>query len=524
MTETELIWGPPGTGKTTSLIGRVEDELARGVEPDLIGYFSFTRAAANEAKKRAMLKFPAIKQERLVHFRTLHSEAFRLLHWTRDKMLAGKHLREFSKQWRYDISDPNFQDDNIEDHEMREGVFRSLGDWLLHFHSWRHNIMMGIEEAFSQFCYRNEPPMAEWSLDQTTLFESRYEEFKKAKGLLDFEDLIEVCLEQGLRPNLDVLVLDEAQDSSPLQYRFLDLLLTGVKRHYIGGDPNQAIYGFMGTDPALFEGRPRDKETLLQQSWRLPRRVHQLATQIVPCPTYFPRDEEGLVEMASLGATLEDVDLYPGTIFILVRNRYVLDQVIRTLYSYGMPFDNLRGKAPFKGTTAQKLLHMRKLLRGEKINVGELHQLIDKITPQTKYFVRGFKSQIRGLYRDTPYLSITLNTIRDKLLPAFLGDPFQTLDINDERKAYFIRVIKRYGEKVLLDTPRTLIGTIHSVKGMEADWVAVMSEMSRRTFEGAERLPEEEARVWYVGATRARQGLFLVPAPEGRYEWQWPTW
>ena len=47
---TEKLIGPPGTGKTTELISRVEKELADGIDPARLGYYSFTRAAARVAR------------------------------------------------------------------------------------------------------------------------------------------------------------------------------------------------------------------------------------------------------------------------------------------------------------------------------------------------------------------------------------------------------------------------------------------------------------------------------------------
>ncbi|GAJ00334.1 unnamed protein product, partial [marine sediment metagenome] len=56
----------------------------------------------------------------------------------------------------------------------------------------------------------------------------------------------------------------------------------------------------------------------------------------------------------------------------------------------------------------------------------------------------------------------------------------------------------------------------NSVKGMEADYVAVCPDMSKKTWLSWQRLPDEEKRVWYVAATRARQGLLLIH-PESEY-------
>ena len=56
MAEVIKLLGPPGTGKTTTLLNYVEEEMEKN-DIDKIGYFSFTRKAAHEARDRAMEKY-----------------------------------------------------------------------------------------------------------------------------------------------------------------------------------------------------------------------------------------------------------------------------------------------------------------------------------------------------------------------------------------------------------------------------------------------------------------------------------
>ncbi|MEK7995227.1 MAG: UvrD-helicase domain-containing protein [Planctomycetota bacterium] len=90
-----------------------------------------------------------------------------------------------------------------------------------------------------------------------------YEQAKKALGAVDFSDQ-EVLLLRALRSNpavrealatdLDLVMVDEFQDTSPLQLALFVELAKLAKRSVWVGDPKQAIYGFRGTDASLIAG------------------------------------------------------------------------------------------------------------------------------------------------------------------------------------------------------------------------------------------------------------------------------
>ncbi|MFN0214028.1 MAG: UvrD-helicase domain-containing protein [Saprospiraceae bacterium] len=108
-----------------------------------------------------------------------------------------------------------------------------------------------------------------------------YEQYKKKRGLIDYTDmetyvskLLRVeSVRQTLREELDLLLVDEFQDTSPIQ---LDIFLqiSQLAKHSIWvGDPKQSIYGFRGAEPALMQaiiratGGVKD-ENILKKSWR----------------------------------------------------------------------------------------------------------------------------------------------------------------------------------------------------------------------------------------------------------------
>ena len=80
-----IVIGPPGTGKTTTLLNLV-DKYLKETDPNKIGYFAFTQKAAYEARDRAMDKFNYTEDD-LPYFRTLHSLAFRRLGINKDNVM-----------------------------------------------------------------------------------------------------------------------------------------------------------------------------------------------------------------------------------------------------------------------------------------------------------------------------------------------------------------------------------------------------------------------------------------------------
>ena len=108
-----------------------------------------------------------------------------------------------------------------------------------------------------------------------------YDQYKKQRGLIDYIDMEMLVkrllaneeVRQVLSEEIDLLMVDEFQDTSPLQLE-LFLNLSKIVKHSIWvGDPKQSIYGFRGADPKLMQEIIRQtggiKEADIQRySWR----------------------------------------------------------------------------------------------------------------------------------------------------------------------------------------------------------------------------------------------------------------
>ena len=92
--------------------------------------------------------------------------------------------------------------------------------------------------------------------------EDRYQSYKKERGLVDFIDLEtsllrlveDPTMQKELKGEIELVVIDEFQDTYPIQLAVCEALVNIARDTIWVGDPKQAIYGFAGTDPRLMEG------------------------------------------------------------------------------------------------------------------------------------------------------------------------------------------------------------------------------------------------------------------------------
>ena len=109
-----------------------------------------------------------------------------------------------------------------------------------------------------------------------------FQQLKKQKGMIDFvdqEQLLYKVLDNPdvasvMEEELDLLMVDEFQDTSPIQLALFLKLSKLAKKVVWVGDIKQAIYGFRGSDPELMIGIVEQLEQqggtvdVLEKSWR----------------------------------------------------------------------------------------------------------------------------------------------------------------------------------------------------------------------------------------------------------------
>ena len=205
-----IILGPPGTGKTTTLLNLVDEFIQQGVRPKQIGYFSFTKKAAREAASRAAEKFTLDPETDLYNFRTLHSYAFRMLGMSKEKMLKSEDYKEFGQKCGIPIKTANFSDN--------DGTFNSDNEYLTIINT------AAVKRIDLLEYYDSRKNLLDIERNTLYLISEELKRFKQEKGLKDFNDLLEDFIAQDINPSFEVLFIDEAQDLSLLQWEMVRTL------------------------------------------------------------------------------------------------------------------------------------------------------------------------------------------------------------------------------------------------------------------------------------------------------------
>lgn len=502
----QIVLGPPGTGKTTKLIGEVEAELARGTAPDRIGYVSFTRKAADEAAQRAMDRFQLTRQQ-LPYFRTLHSLCFQRLGLRRSDVMEEAKTKEFGDYAGVRITGRFSEDGTTAGFD--------LGDRIIH--------MINVARA------RQVDVRAQYDLDDDGLPWSRVafvaeglKRFKLEHGVIDYADMLEVFADgQGSGCGLEVLFVDESQDLSALQWRVVARLAEGCRRLIVAGDDDQAIYRWAGADVDRLITMAGDV-SVLGQSWRVPRAVQAVADGLIrrvatrrAKPWKARRGEAGLVDKAQ---RISDVEFGAGEVLVLARNSHVIHRDVEpVLRRAGLVYER-HGHPSIPAKVLQAIVSYERLRNGGVVSVTEARGVYEFLAVGSGV-MRGHK-QLPAFTDDAETVGVEALRARGGLALKELTPWHTALERLPAVDMSYVIAVRQRGES-LTKRPRVRVSTIHGAKGGEADHVVLMTEMARRTMRELDRATDDELRVWYVGATRARQRLSIVESSDHRLACPW---
>ena len=491
---TRKIYGPPGTGKTTKLINYAKTFYKLGTPLDRIGYFAFTKKAANEAVNRMLDAYKHLQRKDLKHFRTLHSLAFNRLGMKKSEVMQDEHYEDIGRDLGIEVT-------VYSDGQETTGFIDSNSEYFNLINAARikgtsTDRKKDIEDEYNTGMYSQD-------LDKRLLniLFDELNNYKDAFKLKDFTDMIEKFNVAELCPKYDIVFIDEAQDLSPVQWKMVDIIRENSKYVILAGDDDQAIYGWAGADVKKFQEEPSKKDIVLPQSHRVPKKVQDIANKIldrIPDERrikkhWKAREEEGCVDRIT---AIEDAPLHEGGWLILARTNDRLDKIKPILRDMGIYFQFKKGRKSYKATLFKSLVNYTRWAdKGDKLSLTEIKDIFD-YAPYDR-----FEGKEERLY-DLKEFGFS-NT--DRWFDVFTMDPEECL---------YIREMLRRKEELSKDA-RVQLSTIHSAKGGQAENVLLILDNTRTIREAVEKSFEkadEEHRVWYVGVTRTSQNLYIMAA------------
>jgi superfamily I DNA/RNA helicase len=379
-----------------------------------------------------------------------------------------------------------------------------------------------------------------------------YEQAKRLDGRMDFTDLLcrfvgvrhlpdvgpEFVSPDGMVPNEVVgWIFDEAQDASKLLDLACRRIVTGEKCKWawLVGDPYQVLYGWAGASASYFMGWGAAKRKVMPKSYRCAAPILALAERCLQRlgDGYWdrgiaPADHDGAVmESENFEDDLADIDPREETLVIARTNRQVR-RMAAILNEVGVPYRWVKAKQGALNKDVG-MTGLWKLQHGEGCSREEWTCAIDLLPSKTSdgqtWLVRGSKAQWeRGLADKFDQLypeELATVGVTPALREAIADGKWAGLCDGGSR---WYAAAKRYGVEVVSE-PKVRIGTIHSVKGQEADKVIILTSQGGRTAQAElddhERFAEER-RVEYVAVTRARRKVIVAHDPREKYRMELP--
>ncbi len=517
--------GAPGTGKTWRLTEDFKTALKDGVLPENILFTQFRREAAHDAKTFVSYAC-AIPEKRLNNVRTFHGECLSLLmkngivdvKQDNGYLITHKDLKEFGGKFGYSFERTDKEKEFNQSSKM---------DQLTAFYTYCKNNMVGPTKGAMKVYSKEVIPFS-----QKKEFYSNYEDYKQETGKIDWSDMLNLVLENGIMTDCTVQMYDEAQDMTPIMYALSKMWSDDAETVYYAGDPLQTLYSFMGASPDHLMNTEGEL-VVLPKSHRLPANVWKKASCMVTdrnkyrAPKIETPKEDGMmlvVDYKGLSTYLEKrfkkYFAADETCFHLVRTNYQGVAIAKILAEMGTPYGGICG---WTHDEIQLFHALAKIKEGRTPSVTEYKKLIDHVK-KTDLQYKGTKEDLKSFFETNTQ---QVNALNNWYLSAGFvqavraGNPGERLTNADSMLKNKINGMLKNNVAAIDESRinRIQILTIHGAKGLEATHVFLHAavppiiKQSTLTTEGR----ANEAYVFYVAITRTMKNLIVVSYPGKNY-------
>lgn len=421
-----------GTGKTHQLMNIIDYHLKNGTPIDRIAFVTFTKKGAEVAQLRTAEQF-GFPLDKLKNFRTIHSMAFRGCNASREIMMDYAKYKDFGEKAGYNFGTLGLN--------TQEGI-----DW----NEMKDQQLVTVEQL-----YRNNRPYCEQIMEDRVDYSDLvrymqlYVKYKKTFGYKDFTDLLEDYIASGRAEDVDVVCLDEMQDSSLLQWQIVFQAFSNAKHIYVAADIKQCIFTYAGASPETVLNL-RGTQHMLDVSYRVPSCILSFAQNIVDVMQLTDHShckavkEGGIIEeITCLDELTEQFDINKSY-FFLARNKKFFKYFEEWCHANDLPY-TVKGEPYFSDA--------------EKIEFREGRT--DEWDPERLDFAR--RCYRRGTFYAGPRINIsTIHTVKgdEADIVVLMSDISKAvasqleIDEDSEHRVFYVAVT-RAKEKLIIVQPQT---------------------------------------------------------------------
>ncbi|MEI7885466.1 MAG: ATP-dependent helicase [Clostridia bacterium] len=569
-----LLLAVPGSGKTTVIMARLAFLcFERGVQMHETLNLTFSTSSARDMEQRFNQLFPSAQQ--LPHFQTIHSLAFGVINtygsiFKRPVFKVLSHNASIISRLAREIWGEYKSEEEI------EGYLQQL--------SRAENLMLTAEQIADGDFLK---------------LQAAYKGYKIQEGLMDFDDMLKYAeqlllkypqLYQKILGKIRYIQVDEAQDTSLLQHRLLQLIAQN-KRMFMVGDEDQSIYGFRGAEPKyLLEFEkiyPNSLILFLEINYRSGTvLVEKSSSFIKQNQSRKPKNMQGFSERVGIVQELVFTELSEQysylcqelmrksehcTMAVLYRNNESAVPLVNALLEQGLDFTLREHKNSFfQHFLVQDTLAFLRLGQDSsdgnafqniyyKLRIGLKKIQVENMEDSRKAGENVFDA-LKHLPELEPWQKKQINKLKRDFMSLGQKKPLAALSYLEHQLGYgeHLSYLKEHGYwyeglhhklnclrsiaascctieafqgrlKLLEDTIATgginrglnpvVLSTVHSAKGLEFDQVYLLDLLagvfpSSTSLEslvlGDRQAYEEEVRLFYVAATRAKESLTIL--------------
>lgn len=566
-----LLLAVPGSGKTTTLIARLGYlVIGKGVSAETILTMTYTVAATGEMKDRFAKKFGSQYADKM-NFKTINA-------------VCASIIRSY--EW-YGHKAFKLVSDEGEISKILTGIWLNVCK--------KYPTESDIKELRMKITYVKNQMVPKKELDSVTVSSSdgtisikelyeEYVRFMRDSSLMDFDDQL-VFSYQILKKNPKILkrfqdkyqyiCVDEAQDTSFIQHRIIQMLAEKSRNIFMVGDEDQSIYGFRAAYPKAlleFERTWKDAKVLFIET------NYRSTPEIVGTSMDFIRQNKkrrdkkmkafnpsgAKIDILWAKNRIQQFDMIADIahdatepVTFLYRNNDTALPIIDTLDRSGIPYkvravDSLfftniiyrdvmcifrLALNPSDGEAFMQIyyklgLYVKKAVAEEAVAMGGniLFGLKNQVGKYTKGKLDSIIADFKKIPNLAPANAIDLiyemgygDYLEQHGIDSFRLNIMRTLGVREKTIPEFIKRLE-YLQKVIragskTDNAKVLLSTIHSAKGLEYDNV-VLVDVADGVFPSNSKDTdiEEEKRLFYVAMTRARKKLCIFAFREEESE------